>query len=94
MESFLIKFKRLSDAKPVPTQLGVGKDNNFYWIYYAGMGQYSFYKVSTETSIEIKKLLRYDTLGISEELLCVDVHAVDLDKMITIKFNKVVLNDL
>ena len=28
--------------KPIPCRLGKGNDGNYYWIYYAGMGDYSF----------------------------------------------------
>jgi len=94
MESFLDRFKRCRGATPSPIHLGVGRDNNFYWIYYAGMGSYSYHKVSKETSLEIKDLMRYDRLDISDEYIFVDVYAADLDRMIRIKFNRLVLNDL
>ncbi len=42
---FIQKFEKLTSMKPVPSSLGAAKDGNYYWLYYAGMGQTEYHKL-------------------------------------------------
>ena len=37
-DKFFTKYSRLTSLKPAPAILCWAKDNNYYWVYYVGLG--------------------------------------------------------
>ena len=45
LNEFTDVYRRLITMKPIPCRLVMGRDQQFYWIYYAGLGECAFHPI-------------------------------------------------
>lgn len=85
-ETMLQKVRGLSEKNIILAQ---GKNKEFYYLYYVGMGSMGFHKLPETSSILIKVMVLDSILNVSEELIGVPVHLLEADRMVIAVFYKI-----
>jgi len=72
-EAFSSKFERNTTMKPIPCKLAMGSNGDFYWFYYAGMGETNYHKLPDFEQPIVNSLLAKKTFIISDEVQTISV---------------------
>lgn len=71
---FIQRYIRITTTKPVPGMLGLAKNGDFYWLYYSGMGQTNYHKLSDMHQKIAESLIKEKSLKTTDETRILPVY--------------------
>lgn len=76
-KDFLSTYERITSIKPVPGRLAVAKDGNYYWLYYAGLGQTGYHELPDMEQKIVRLLLKKKELNITDDTYAIPIFGED-----------------